>query len=62
MEKKEKDLNPNQKARRWVVEVSHSWMNRFRKRLVRFEKLSTSYEGLLFLACSFIAFRKANVI
>ncbi|MDR2103743.1 MAG: transposase, partial [Treponema sp.] len=50
------------KARRWVVEVSHSWINRFRKLLVRFEKLKTSYRGLLMLACAFIAFRKAHVI
>ena len=50
------------KARRWVVEASHSWMNRFRKLLVRFEKLSSSYLGLLMLACAFIAFRKADVI
>jgi IS5 family transposase len=26
-----KRLNPKKKARRWVVEVSHSWFNRFRK-------------------------------
>ena len=26
------------KARRWIVEVAHSWFNRFRKLLVRFEK------------------------
>jgi hypothetical protein len=37
-------------------------MNRFRKLSVRFEKLTSSYEGLLFPACSFIAFRKANLI
>ena len=37
-EKKEKEQNPNFKARRWVVEVTHSFFNRFRKLLVRFEK------------------------
>jgi len=41
-EKKEKTDNPGHKARRWVVEVTHSWMNRFRKLLVRFEKLNSS--------------------
>jgi len=61
-EKDEKEKNPANKARRWVVEVAHSWMNRFRKLLVRYEKLTTSYKGLLMLACAFIAFRKANVI
>jgi len=61
-EKIEKTDNPEQKARRWVVEVTHSWMNRFRKLLVRYEKLTSSYLGLLMLACAFIAFRKADVI
>jgi len=61
-EKTEKVINPNFKARRWVVEVCHSWLNRFRKLLVRFEKLSSSYLGLLMFACAFIAFRKCNVI
>jgi hypothetical protein len=37
-------------------------MNRFRKILVRFEKLTVSYLGLLRFACAFIAFRKAYVI
>jgi putative transposase len=61
-ERREKEMVPGCKARRWVVEVTHSWMNRFRKLLVRYEKLTVSYEGLLMLACAFIAFRKADII
>ena len=61
-EKKALIQHPDYKARRWVVEVSHSWLNRFRKLLVRYEKLTTSYMGLLMFACAFIAFRKVNVI
>ena len=61
-EKTERIHNPDHKARHWVVEVVHSWINRFRKLLVRFEKLTSSYPGLLMFACAFIAFRKANVI
>jgi transposase len=61
-EKSEKAHDPGSKARRWIVEVSHSWLNRFRKLLVRFEKLTKSHEGLLMLGCAFIAFRKAGVI
>ena len=34
--------DPAKKARRWVVEVAHSWFNRFRKLLVRYEKLDRS--------------------
>lgn len=54
-----KERNPEYRARRWVVEVSHSWLNRFRKLLVRFEKTDRSYRALLMLACAIIAFRKA---
>ena len=61
-EKAEAERNPEYKARRWIVEAAHSWINRFRKLLVRFEKLTSSYRGLLMLACAFIAFRKADVI
>jgi transposase len=61
-EQHEKAHVPGCKARRWIVEVSHSWLNRFRKLLVRYEKLTKSYEGLLMLACAFIAFRKADLV
>ncbi len=61
-EVQEKRDNPNYKARRWVVEVSHSWFNRFRKILVRFEKLNERYEALLFMAASIIALRKVGFI
>jgi transposase len=54
----EKDKNPEFKARRWVVEVCHSWFNRFRKLLVRYEKMERSYLGLLMLAASIIVLRK----
>jgi len=58
----EKKANPGYRARRWVVEVSHSWFNRFRKILVRYEKLTESYLALLHMAAAIIAFRKAGVI
>ena len=45
-------------ARRWVVEVTHSWLNRFRKLLVRFEKKACNYEALLHFACALIIWRK----
>nr|WP_217704950.1 IS5 family transposase [Victivallis sp. Marseille-Q1083] len=50
------------KARRWIVEVAHSWFNRFRKLLVRFEKTHAAYEALLQLAASVIIYRKLAVI
>jgi transposase len=58
----EKKRNPQWKARRWVVEVSHSWFNRFRKILVRYEKLSDTYMALLHMAAAIITFRKVGVI
>ncbi len=57
-----KRKNPNYKARRWVVERCHSWLNRYRKLLVRFEKLARSYEGLIQLACAMICFRQTTFI
>ena len=53
-----KRRQPGKKARRWVVEVCHSWFNRFRKLLVRYEKLESSFVALNHLAAAIIAFRK----
>lgn len=44
--------------RRWIVEVAHSWFNRFRKLLVRYEKTHRSYLALNMLAAAIICFRK----
>ena len=53
-----KKRDPSNKARRWVVEVCHSWFNRFRKLLVRYEKLERSFLALNHLAAAIIAFRR----
>ncbi len=50
--------HPSERLRRWVIEVSHSWFNRFRKLLVRYEKLDRSFLALNHLAAAIIAFRK----
>jgi len=42
------------RARRWVVERTHSWMNRFRRILIRWEKKAVNYLGLLHLVCAYI--------
>lgn len=57
-----RELAAGKKARRWIVEVAHSWFNRFRKILVRFEKKKSSFEGLLHLAAAIIVYRKLGVI
>ena len=53
---------PGYKPRRWIVEVAHSWFNRFRKLLVRYEKFSETYEALLHLAAAIICWRKVGII
>ena len=53
-----KRRDPTKKARRWVVEVCNSWFNRFRKLLVRYEKLERSFVALNHIAAAIIAFRK----
>lgn len=60
-EARELKRDPKKKARRWIVEVAHSWFNRFRKLLVRYEKLDRSFMALNHLAASIIAFRKVKL-
>ena len=49
------------KARRWVVERSHSWMNRFRRLLVRWDKKPENYLAFLHFTCGLMAFRAAGL-
>lgn len=58
---KEKITVPGYRARRWVVERTHSWMNRFRRILVRWEKKEENYLAMLHFACAWISFRTAEV-
>jgi putative transposase len=60
-EAKEIARDASQRARRWVVERSHSWMNRFRRILVRWEKKPEHYLAFLHFACALIAFRAAGL-
>jgi putative transposase len=41
-----------QKARRWVVERTHSWLNRFRHLLIRWAKKPENYLAMLHFACA----------
>jgi transposase len=45
------------KARRWVVERTHSWMNRFRRIFTRWEKKAENYLGMIHLVCAIITIR-----
>ncbi|GIV60169.1 MAG: IS5 family transposase ISMac11 [Rhodothermaceae bacterium] len=52
---------PHFRARRWVCERTHSWMNRFRRLLVRWEKKLDNFMAFLHLACAFIVWRNCPV-
>jgi transposase len=50
------------KARRWVVERTHSWMNRFRGLLIRWSKRPDTYIAMLHLACAVITWRACRLL
>jgi putative transposase len=60
-EQREQREIPDYRPRRWVVEVCHSWLNRFRKLLVRFETKLETHLGLLQFACAYIVLKRADV-
>lgn len=46
------------KARRWVVERTHNWLNRYRRLLVRWEKKAQNDLAMLHFACALITWNK----
>jgi transposase len=44
--------------KRWVVERTNSWHNRFRKLFTRYEKKAENYLGLIQFSCCIIIYRK----
>ena len=51
-------LHKKHPARRWVVERTNSWHNRFRKLYTRYEKKDENYLGLVEFANSLIVYRR----
>jgi transposase len=49
------------KPRRWVVERTHGWLNRFRGILIRWDKKATNYIANLQFACAYYTFKKIMV-
>lgn len=49
------------RARHWVVERTHSWMNRFRRLLIRWDKKVENHIAMLHFACAWITYRRAGV-
>ncbi len=52
---------PGYRARRWGVERTHAWMNRFRRLLIRWEKKVENYLARRHFACAWITFRAAEL-
>lgn len=48
------------RARRWVVERTHSWLNRYRAILIRWSKKPENHLALLHLACALITWKTVN--
>jgi len=53
--------HPHGRARRWVVERTHSWTNRARRLLIRWDKKVSNYVGFLHLQFAIVALRTAGV-
>jgi putative transposase len=50
---------PTYRSRHWIVKRTHSWMNRVRRLLIRWEKRVENYIGMLHFACAWIIYRNA---
>jgi transposase len=53
----ESPLHPGGQARRWVVERTHAWFDRFRRLVVNWEKTIESRYAFLCLASALMAYR-----
>lgn len=58
-EKKQLEKGLLKKARRWVVERTASWINRFRGLLIRWNKKLDNYLALIYFACGIIVWKKS---
>jgi len=61
-EEPRKMRDQGRRARRWVVERTHSWLNRFRGLLVRWTKKADNYLALVHLACGIITWRATGLL
>lgn len=51
-----------QRARRWVVERVHSWINRYRALLVRWSKKAINHEALLMFCFALITWQQMRIL
>ena len=45
---------------RWVVERTHSWLNRFRRLKIRYERRADIHQAFLELGCALIRWRRVE--
>jgi hypothetical protein len=59
-----KDLrdDPVRRARRWVVERIHSWINRYRGMLIRWSKKTKNHAALLKFSLALITWQQMRVL
>jgi len=55
-----KDLG--ERARRWVVERVHSWINRYRALLVRWSKKPVNHDALLMFCFALITWQQTGIL
>lgn len=53
---------PGCRARRWVVESAHSWTNRARRLLVRWEKKADNYLAFVHIQFAYTALKRTGVL
>lgn len=44
--------------RRWIVEHTFAWLGNFRRLVVRYERLITTYTGFFHLACALLTLKR----
>ncbi len=50
------------KARRWVVERTHSWMNRFRDLLICWTKKALNFQAQIDFVCAYITLGQCDLL
>lgn len=61
-EQRELDRKSGEQPRRWVVERTHGWLNRFRAVLIRWAKKAENHLAELHLACAHATMSQAGVL
>ena len=59
-ERELKRADPDWRARRWVVERTNAWLNRYRGLLIRWSKKPENHMAMMQLACGLIAWKAAQ--